>query len=306
MDALKSQLTRLKWITIIVPAAGVFAYETVRHDFLEEALPTNYGNVVVGLLTLLMAYVFAEVIFASIGRLQDLAVAREREVAYLTATAREQERLSRDLHDGLAQVISYLMMRLDTVESLVRTGRSVEAQGELEKLREVTNELYVDVRDSISGLRTRVSETGLVRALQTYADEFEDRHGLPVSIVAEESMSPVPAEINLQLFRIVQEALANIRRHAHANQVTVRVDRRENSVLEVRIADDGQGFDPSNMLTTSQSLGLASMRERTELLGGVWDIQSKVGAGTTVVVKVPLPRTGEESRGRHEDTTVAR
>ncbi len=288
-EGTRRELTRLKWFTTIVPAVVIFLYETVRHDFLDHLLPVATGNLLVGLLALVLAFAFSEFVFRIIERLQAQAVARSREVATLTAVVQERERLSRELHDGLAQLVSYLLVRLDTVQALVEGSRREEAIAELEQLRAVADHLYADVRESITGLRSRVAERGLLPALQDYTDEFEERYALGVTLEAGVLPDRLPPLVGLQLFRIVQEALTNVRKHARARHVRVALTMPRADLLQVVIADDGQGFDPASA-RGERSYGLVSMRERAESLGGSFQIESRPGCGTRVTVTVPIDR----------------
>jgi len=288
LERTRRQLIRLKWLTTLVPALTIFLYETVRHDVLDHLLPIAYGNLLVGLLALVLAYGFSEVVFGIIGRLQVQALARTREVATLRAVIQERERLSRELHDGLAQLVSYLLIRLDTVTNLITTDRRQEAIAELERLHAVADDLYADIHESITGLRSKVAERGLIPALRDYLDEFEERHGIAVTLETDQAMEPVAPSVGLQLFRIVQEALTNVRKHARAQHAWVALTSPRRGVLELTVADDGQGLDPRTLDAGRRSLGLASMRERAESLGGRFRIESHPGGGTRVVVTVPL------------------
>ena len=201
LERTRRQLIRLKWLTTRVPAWTIFLYETVRHDVLDHLLPIAYGNLLVGLLALVLAYGFSEVVFGIIGRLQVQALARTREVATLRAVIQERERLSRELHDGLAQLVSYLLIRLDTVTNLITTDRRQEAIAELERLHAVADDLYADIHESITGLRSKVAERGLIPALRDYLDEFEERHGIAVTLETDQAMEPVAPSVGLQLRR---------------------------------------------------------------------------------------------------------
>ena len=160
----RRELRQLKWLTALVPGTVVLIYEYARQETLEHvlpALPVQYGNVIVWLLVLLLTYAFATFVFSIVERLQSQAMARSREIATLSAVVEERARLSRELHDGFAQLVAYLLVRIDTVEDLVTSERRDQALTELERMRRVTDDLYEDVRESISELRTRVSERGL-------------------------------------------------------------------------------------------------------------------------------------------------
>jgi len=281
-------------------------YEGVRYEILEHLLPgipPEVGNVVVGLLVLLLTYGFASFVFRVVERVQAQAVLRGREVAALNAVIDERARLGRELHDGMAQLVAYLLVRVDTVVGLVQADRRPEAVAELERLRIVADDLYLDVREAIAGLRSRVSEQGLLAVLQDYLDEFEERHEISVAFDTDDASVSVPDLVGMHLFRIVQEALANVRKHAHATFVRVSLRHPSGGTLEVEIRDDGIGFVPDQMTSSKpRSYGMSSMRERAEVLGGSLLIESAPGSGTRVVVTVPLsprrrPQGGTACRG---------
>jgi signal transduction histidine kinase len=287
----RRELRQLKWLTALVPGTVVLIYESARQEALEHilpALPVQYGNLVVWVLVLLLTYGFATFVFSIVERLQAQAIARSRELATLSAVLEERARLSRELHDGFAQLVAFLLVRIDTVEGLVAGNRSREALVELERMRSVTDDLYQDVRESISELRTRVSERGLAAAVREYVDAYEDRHGLTIQLDGEDVASALPALIAFQLLRIIQEALANVRKHAHARTACISFKKLEPDRLEMIIADDGQGFEPDAVAVSPspKSFGLASMRERVESMGGDLTLDSQPGGGTRVIVSI--------------------
>jgi signal transduction histidine kinase len=289
VETTRQQITRLKWLTTVVPTLAILLYEVLRHQVLDRWLPPVSGHLVVALWTLLLAYGFSEVVFGVMQRLQAQAMARQREVVALRAVMQERERLSRELHDGLAQLVAYLSVRLDTVIDLVQAGRRDDALAELERLRGVADDLYADVRESIAGLRSRVAERGLLAVVQDYVDEFEERHRIAVTLEAESLPERLPPLVGLQIFRIVQEALANVRKHADAQRAWVALRGRGGGRLEVIVADDGKGFDVDVLARAGRrSFGLATMRERAEGLGGSFRVESAPGRGTRVIVAVPL------------------
>ena len=224
------------------------------------------------------------------------AMAHQQDMLTINAVMQERERLSRELHDGVAQLVGHLLLRLDTIKDLVEADRRREAGTELERLREVADEIYDDIGESISGLRTNVAERGLVRALQDYVDQFEERHQIPVSLRADGLADQLPPGAALQLIRLVQEALTNVRKHAAAKEVTVTLSSDGSGQLQVVIVDDGQGFVPSAERNgNGRPLGLTSMRERVESLGGSFEVQSDPGSGTRVTVTIPLPSMRREN-----------
>ena len=288
----RRELRQLKWLTALVPGAVVLIYEYARQEALEHvlpALPVQYGNLIVWILVLLLTYAFAAFVFGVVERLQAQALARSRDLATLNAVVEERARLSRELHDGFAQLVAYMLVRLDTVTGLVEANRGAEAVVELERMRSVTDDLYQDVRESISELRTRVSERGLPATVREYLDAYEDRHAVSVNLEGEDVARGLPALIAFQLLRILQEALANVRKHAAARSAWITFSKPDDRRLQIVIGDDGRGFDPDAVSDTSPtSFGLAGMRERVESLGGELTVQSQPGAGTRVVVDIPL------------------
>ena len=297
----RRELRQLKWLSALVPGTVVLIYESARQEALEHilpALPVQYGNLVVWALVLLLTYGFATFVFSIVERLQSQAMARSRELATLAAVLDERARLSRELHDGLAQLVAFLLVRIDTVEGLLQVNRGGEALVELERMRAVTDDLYQDVRESISELRTRVSERGLPATIREYVDAYEDRHGLSVHLEREDVAAAVPALIAFQLLRIIQEALANVRKHAHAQNAWISFRTDDRKTLEMIVSDDGQGFEPEAVSAeaTPKSFGLASMRERAETLGGDLNVESRPGGGTRVIVLIPFKGRAEGIR----------
>jgi signal transduction histidine kinase len=248
------------------------------------------------LFTLVVAYVVARLAFGALDDARGRTRARAREVEALDALVRERERLSRELHDGTAQLLAYVLMRTETVGQLVAAARRDDALAELEGLRAMAHDLYVDGRETISGLRTRVVERGLAPALREYAADFGERHELDVSIEIDDVLQTPPL-VAFHLFRVAQEALANVRKHAHAQHVRLEA-RRSPSTLTLTVVDDGRGFDPSRPPAASglagrDRFGLDTMRERAEVLSGAFSVDSQPGGGTRVVVAVPFEAVGD-------------
>lgn len=121
----------------------------------------------------------------------------------MNAVMQERERLSRDLHDGVAQLVGHLLLRPDTIKDLVASDRPREADAELERVRGVADEIYDDIGESIAGLRTKVAARGLVRALQEYAEQFDERHEIAVTVRSDDLADQFPPVMALQLFRLV-------------------------------------------------------------------------------------------------------
>jgi signal transduction histidine kinase len=207
-------------------------------------------------------------------RIQSLAVMEER------------SRIAREMHDGLAQILGYMGLQVQTLDALVRQGDKDKALAELKLTRENIKVAQADVRENILSLRTTLADSaGVVSALEEYVTEFGLQTGKITKLVAEidgiPKLSPL-AEV--QMVRIVQEALANIRKHAQAENVQVILSECD-GCLCITIADDGIGFQSSN---GRRHFGLQTMRERAEIAGGGLIVNSAPGEGTKVELRLPL------------------
>jgi len=293
------RLLLFKWLMVFLPVGTV----TLGHSLIEHsgagthALPTLAAILPVTLVGLILTYIFVETLFRVLRRLQAEAFAREQDIQTMTAVMQERERLSRELHDGVAQLVADLLVRLDTIKDLVEADRAQEAEAELERLHGVADEIYQDIGESITGLRSNVMERGLIRALQDYLEQFEERHQIATSLRTDDAADQFSPLAALQLFRLIQEALTNVRKHAAAHQVTVTLTSNGPDQLRVVIADDGQGFTPGSQSNgKAWSLGLTSMRERVEALGGTFRVTSQPALGTQVSATIPIRPLRSENR----------
>ncbi|MBI4639995.1 MAG: GAF domain-containing sensor histidine kinase [Candidatus Tectomicrobia bacterium] len=263
------------------------------------ALPLRYQNRLVGVLAVAALSSNAlrtpgEVhLLEAIGERVATAIANARlhqQVQHL-AVQQERGRIAREMHDGMAQVLAYVNAQTLAVKKLLSDGRVVEGNEELARMQETVRQLYADVREGILGLRmaSRMGQ-GLLPALKEYLEQYQDMCGIEVHFEASPETSlriSPPAE--LQLMRIVQEALSNVRKYASASAVEVTLIQNGNELL-VEVTDNGLGFDPTHLPPTGwPRFGLQTMRERAEAVGGHFVIESKPGQGTRVVVGVPLP-----------------
>ena len=233
-----------------------------------------------------------------IGERVALAVenARLHEQVLDRAVLEERERIARELHDGLAQVLGYINTQTQAVKKLLETGRTRDATSELEEMGEVSREVYADVREAIVGLRA--APAGLIPALRDYLDHLPRMSGCDVElrVVGVEESLPLAPAAEIQFVRIVQEAISNVRKHASASRVEVTVGAKGDS-FGVEIADDGRGFDPLLLDRTGwPRLGLQTMRERAQAIGGTFDLASTPGHGTRIAVYVPAPNGKEAAR----------
>jgi len=226
-----------------------------------------------------------------------IANARLHERVLDGAVLEERIRIARELHDGLAQVLGYINAQTLAVKRLLATGRIDDARGELDAMESAARTTYRDVREAILGLRSSLPRQGLVPALRHYLDEYGSMAGAEISLdlVGEGELEglELPPAVEIQLLRIVQEALANVRKHARAEHATVRLGL-DDGALALEVADDGQGFDPGLEARTGwPRFGLQTMRERAQAVGGRFDVVSAPGRGTRVTVTLPVVRPGE-------------
>ncbi len=216
------------------------------------------------------------------------------------AMAEERLRLARELHDGQAQVLAFVNAKAQAVRELLRAGRSEEAEAHLEQLAKAAREIYADVREGILGLRavSGGDKYSLTETLSRFIESWQEQAGVAVEFNLTE-VPALPVDLELQLLRIAQEALANVRKHAKATQARVELGIHGDCVRLV-VSDDGLGFSP-DLPSRSRvpRFGLATMRERAEAIGARFVVQAAPGAGTRVEIEVPWTRgTGAERRAR--------
>ena len=214
-----------------------------------------------------------------------IAILREQFAQVTAAQEDERQRIARELHDGLVPVLASLNIRLHTVGKHLHREEHLLA-GEVKELAEQAQASSRDIRRLIQDLRpVALDELGLVPALRQHLARCQRELDLVMTLEADEG-ERLPPTMETALFRIVQEAVNNVVRHAQAQHVTVALARGSDYV-ELRVADDGRGF---NVLAprTGRHVGLWSMRERVAQLGGQFEVHSAHGEGTAVTALIPL------------------
>jgi signal transduction histidine kinase len=204
------------------------------------------------------------------------------------ALAEERLRIAHEMHDGLAQVLAAVNAKAQAVREHLRAGHGEEASRQLEQLAAAAREVYSDVRESITGLRSAAKpDWRLTTALEEYAVSWQDQSGIVCELRLDREVQ-LPSATEFQLLRIVQEALTNVRKHAAARRVLVRLQRLDGRV-RLAVADDGIGFDPAGLGRSElPRFGLATMRERAESIGARVRIGAAAAGGTELVVEIPL------------------
>lgn len=226
---------------------------------------------------------------------RDLAQAREdlRELAIASRTAREQEnsRISRELHDELGQNLTSLKMDLAYLEQKVGS-RDPEVTKTLGEMRQLLDATMASARRISADLRPLLlDDLGLAAALEWLTKETGRRHGYKVEIAIDEDCKQLAEPFASQVYRIVQESLTNVARHAEATRVEVSL-RKRGGHIELRIEDNGIGLSPAD-LEKKGSFGLVGIRERVYMLQGRVDVKGEPGKGTRIVASMPLPAKSE-------------
>jgi PAS domain S-box-containing protein len=207
----------------------------------------------------------------------------------VVATLSERERLARELHDSLGQVLGFASLKLGAARKLAADGKLEKADDQMAHLESILSDAHADVREYILNLRTAPSsDQPFFDTVRHYLDGFRQNYGIQVLLnVADDlSQSPIPAEAQMQVFRILQEALSNARKHGQARCVQVSFAAQDGLVRMV-IQDDGQGFDATQPEREGH-YGLKFMRERAEQSGGRLEVNSAPGKGTLVEVEIPV------------------
>ena len=208
----------------------------------------------------------------------------ERSSMLIQAQETERRRIARELHDELGGQLSALDMKLAEARQAANSSDAAieEAQAQIRGLSDHLRTLILDLRPSA------LDELGLFDALEGYVERYQERTGVMVRLrIGFENRRRFGEEVETAIYRIVQEALTNVARHADVEEARVRVEP-ENGAIRVVVADEGAGFDVESVATESETIGLSGMRERAGLLGGRFEVTSAPGEGTRITVVIPV------------------
>lgn len=213
------------------------------------------------------------------------------------AQEEERRRIARELHDQVGQSVTGLSLGLKGLEkALSSTVADATLHERVHWLQTLTGEIGRDIHRAALALRpTALDDLGLYGALQTYVDDWSERFGIPTDVQILGAKDRLPAEIETSVYRIVQEALTNVLKHASARNVSLLIERKDGQ-LRLIIEDDGKGIDPKSAAEASAAeadvggprLGLSGIRERLALIGGQLTLESSPGAGTTLFIQIPI------------------
>lgn len=222
----------------------------------------------------------------------------------IKAQEEERQRVARDIHDGPAQLMSNVVLKAEICERMIDVDLD-KAREELRNLKRIVRDSLQDVRKIIYDLRPMsLDDLGLVPTLQRYVLTFQEESGISVSF---QTMGVQPSElksvISLTVFRIVQEALNNVTKHANARNVGIQLEFLQKS-LKLYVFDDGAGFDTEKLKQRHEDIsggfGLVSMRERVELLDGEMIISSEPGRGTRLNITIPFTQEEGVEDGKQD------
>jgi len=211
----------------------------------------------------------------------------------VTTQEEERRRISRELHDRMGQHVSALILGLNTTKAQCSSPAATDHWLRLESLAE---QLAQKVHDLAWELRpAALDDLGLHTALSNYLEKWSERSGIAVDLQDDGLEKPrLPSQVETTVYRVVQEALTNVVKHACPRHVSVILERHRDQMLAI-VEDDGKGFDletVNNEGSVSQGLGLLGMRERVALVGGIFNIETEPGSGTTLVMQIPISHAG--------------
>lgn len=205
----------------------------------------------------------------------------------LAVAEKERARLARDLHDHVGSELAFFQTSVALMVNHLRAGRPVE--DEIAQLLALSERIKEDCRRMVVTLgSTMIDDLGLMRSVEWYVEEFEKRTGIPCAADTQIGDVQIDKTVAMTAYRIIQEALTNVWKHARASQARVEVSITGNT-LKLSVSDNGAGFDLRRR-PTGRSLGMLSMRERARLVGGRVTISSRVGRGTRVSARLPMDR----------------
>ena len=239
-------------------------------------------------------------LLTSIGHHLGMAIEKSRldEEANLLSIMEERTRLANELHDSLAQSLASLKFQVRVLDELLHSGSEADLWQEMELIENSLDEAYTELRELIAHFRAPVDKRGLLPAVEQAVERFRRNSGISAFLQIEWDGVNLPAEVEIQALRIIQEALANIRKHSEANAVRVLMRAGDDENCMILIEDDGIGIQ-SKVLDgkPGEHLGLKIMQERANRVGGNLKIESDTGEGTRIILN--FPRHSGETMPEH-------
>ncbi|WP_010175109.1 sensor histidine kinase [Bacillus coahuilensis] len=220
--------------------------------------------------------------------LEDAKMKQEFGFRIIEAQEDERKRLSREIHDGPAQMMANVLMRTDLAEKVYKEHGPEVGFSEIREMKQMVRSALYEVRRIIYDLRPMaLDDLGLIPTLKKYLHTLEDYHaGVVITFQNMGQEKRLPSKFEVALFRMVQESVNNALKHAQPTEIQVKIEIKKEKVLVI-VKDNGKGFDTEN--TKQGSFGIMGMKERVELLNGTLSILSKIDVGTAITIEVPLP-----------------
>lgn len=281
----------------------------VRRNELEMRLKDAYKTVeraenLISQVGAVMDYLSGDLLDLSF-QLENIQQKEKLGIKIIKAQEEERQRVARDIHDGPAQSMSNVVLKAEICEKLIEID-VYKAKSELRELKNVVRSCLQDIRRIIYDLRPMsLDDLGLIPTIQRYVSNYQDETGIETCFRASGNYSDISPVISLTTFRIAQEALNNVKKHAQAKNVVINLSLSE-STLSLYVSDDGKGFNLDEVnkrsYDNSGGFGLYSMKERVELLSGTFELQSNIGQGTRLMIEIPLKSNAEVEYGK--DTSV--
>ncbi|OEF99363.1 hypothetical protein BHF71_01885 [Vulcanibacillus modesticaldus] len=286
---MKLNFKLIKLIATIFPITIIIGLEYIRHGYLQKIWPQKVVTTTAVVILILGVLIFANAVFALIDRLL-LEIEKRKQAEFRAlATLEERERIAREMHDGICQVLSVLNLKTQASQHYLENENLQKTRQEIQEVSNIIKKLYDDVRQGIFDLKLDLAEhKNFKEVLEHYLQEFAETNGIEVNSTIPSNL-PIDEffEIKVQLIRIVQEALSNVRKHANASKVEVKIQQLNNGSIQLLIKDNGQGFF-KNQININKKFGLKIMKERAESIGGKFKIVSKIGEGTSIVINLKI------------------
>ena len=234
----------------------------------------------------------------SIGRHMGMAIEKSRLDAEAKKISIIQERnmLSSELHDSLAQTLASLKYQVANLDDSINGGDEQTAEKEIAQIENSLDEAYTELRELIAHFRAPFDQRGLVASIEKAVDRFRKDTGMLIFFQNEWGQEELPSTLEMQILRIVQESLNNIRKHSHAHAVRILLRGNKDDKHLLMIEDDGRGIgDPVMDGRPGEHVGLSIMKERAQRLGGELQIESEVGEGTRIILRFSSPESTQQN-----------
>ena len=267
------------------------------------AVPLNYRGQTLGVYNLftehhgLVEREDMKNLLTSIGHHLGMAIEKSRldEEANLLSIMEERTRLANELHDSLAQSLASLRFQVRVLDETLHSGEESALWQELERIENSLDEAYTELRELIAHFRAPIDKRGLIPAVEQAVERFRRNSQISAFLQQEWNKAVLPAEVEIQVLRIIQEALANIRKHSEAHAVRVILRALPDDEFMVLVEDDGIGMQEPEPGAPGEHLGLKILQERAARIGGTLRIESEPGEGTRVILRFRRPQEPDKS-----------